>query len=147
MFVLTMGSLFHFFFFFNFRDMPAVIVNNFCKNNYKTFPMFGLRAIFTIIKRDVRESTTRAQMILMVHLTKMKLTAPHAAIYYEDCSLMIIAEMSEQLHVWKSFAPTVLQHNDVSCLKKQIKKDSKFWKIFRRKISKSSKGLLQLIKV
>lgn len=99
-----------------FRNMSSVIIQNICKytDNAK-YPKYGLNAIKSVITKDLDDQHSQAQLMLLVHITKMKLSIYESALFCKFFSRMRIkTEYTDQLRAWKDVAYKVLAHSEVS---------------------------------
>lgn len=97
--------------------MPATIITNFCKYlKHKKYPKYGLSAISNIIAKDANDTNVKAQLMLLVHITKLNLPIQLSALYYTEFQNMVVfAELTTQMQIWKNLALKVLTHKNVSC--------------------------------
>lgn len=115
--------------------MADVIITNFSRNfTGKTFPKYGVRALYDIVKKDVSMTNTIAQMTMMVHASKADLSAADAAGLYKAVSKMCVKEVSHystQDKEWESLATKVVNHPQVILVKIHFSSRGLRLRIFR----------------
>lgn len=96
--------------------MPATVIDNFCSNYVdQIYPLRGLRAIKNMVVKSIDEDDTKAQLTLMVHVSKMQLTPNESTLHFTQYQEMcLITELTSQLDIWYKLAMKVLEHKEVS---------------------------------
>lgn len=107
--------------------MSCVIIQNLCKyTDSAKYPKYGLNAIKSVITKNLDDEDSQAQLMLLVHLTKMKLSIYESAMFFKCFERMRIkTEYTEQLNAWKDVAYKVLAHSEVSTTSSHYKQKVK----------------------
>lgn len=98
--------------------MPAVIICNFC-DNYSAYPRLypknGLVALKNIVTKNLEDEHTKAQLTLLVHVSKMELEPERSALYILEFQNMVIkTELTSQVESWKTMILKLFSNTDVS---------------------------------
>ena len=92
---------------------------NFC-NNYSqklkiSFPNKGFSSLVTIVQRHSTDIHVRAQMTLMVHITKMNMPLWLTVLLFMKIeNLFVHSNLTRNLEEWKSVAWKTIYHPQVS---------------------------------
>lgn len=120
--------------------MPAVIICNFCDTYsvYREYPKSGLTALKTIVTKNVQDEHTKAQLTLLVHVSKMDLEPMRSARHIVDIQSMILKnELTHQVESWKTMILKLYSNNDVKYFYRRFRQNSKsifFWLQVQNKI-------------
>ncbi|CAF3332548.1 unnamed protein product [Rotaria sp. Silwood2] len=101
------------------QNMPAVVIMNFSSHYGEklkiSFPNKGFTALANIVQRNGSDIHARAQLTLMVHITKMEMQLWLAVLLFmkiED--LFVHTNLTQQLEQWKSIVLKTINHPQVS---------------------------------
>lgn len=102
------------------RDMPYVILHNFC-NSCQTisYPLSGLRALVAIVTKSVDEEDTdvdniKLRMILLVHISKLRIKVIDSSAFIGNFESMNQVNEDPETALWLDVARKTLINADVS---------------------------------
>lgn len=103
----------------HFRNMPAVVIMNFSSHYGEklkiSFPNKGFTALANIVQRNGSDIHTRAQLTLMVHITKMEIKLWLAVLLFMKIEVLFVhTSLTQQLEQWKSIVLKTIDHPQVS---------------------------------
>lgn len=98
--------------------MPYVVLHNLCNCLEGTeYPLFGLRSLIQMVKKDTNEDDTKLQLMLLTHITKIRWTVYESAAYIKNfCSLTRVLNetRSSEEAEWMQIGQKMLTNVSVS---------------------------------
>lgn len=98
------------------RDLPYVILQNFFNNcQCETYPLYALRALLRIISKSVDDDEdAKPQLMLLVHVTKLRLSVTMSTTYINSFGNMSTQKENAQTAAWIEVADKLITHPSVS---------------------------------